>query len=190
MVHDSAAYDWTGFYGGIHGGWTSVDVSHFDRFGGGTNLDHDVSGGVIGGQIGFNYQMDNFVIGIEGSFSAADANGSAVTPATRSFDLQSTADVRGRLGYVFADILVYATVGAAFADINVSQFVNSTDADHTGFVVGLGAAWRAMQHVSLGAEYLYADYGNEVYPFGGAPDDVSFETHTIRAVLNLHLPVN
>ena len=190
IEQSTAVSNWSGFYGGIHGGGTAVDVGHYDRFGGGINLDHDVSGGVIGGQVGYNHQTGSFVFGIEASASVTNADGSAANPNTRSFELESVVDVRGRAGYALGETLVYATAGVSFADINVSQFVNSSDGDHTGYVVGLGAAWRPVKHLSMGAEYLFADYGNEVYGFGGAPDDVSFTTHTFRAVVNFHFPSN
>ena len=53
-------YTWTGFYLGVNGGggWGR---SIWDRTG---NL--DLSGGVIGGTAGFNWQTGQVVLGIEG----------------------------------------------------------------------------------------------------------------------------
>jgi outer membrane immunogenic protein len=53
-------YSWTGFYLGINGGggWGS---SQWDGVGG-----FNVSGGVIGGTIGYNWQIGRFLIGAEG----------------------------------------------------------------------------------------------------------------------------
>ena len=51
-------YNWTGFYAGAHAGvgWSDGDGSG--------------SGGFVGGgQIGFNYQINQWVLGVEGDFA-------------------------------------------------------------------------------------------------------------------------
>src|SRR5215468_12265454 len=51
-------YNWTGFYAGAHAGagWSDGDGS-------------GSSGFVGGGQIGFNYQINQWVLGVEGDFA-------------------------------------------------------------------------------------------------------------------------
>ena len=51
-------YNWTGFYVGAHDG-----VGWSDGDGGGS------SGFVGGGQVGFNYQINQWVLGVEGDFA-------------------------------------------------------------------------------------------------------------------------
>src|SRR3954454_17421689 len=58
------AYNWSGFYIGAHGGW---------GFGNGeANGDPVDDGFVVGGQIGVNWQFNQFVLGIEGDGSFVD----------------------------------------------------------------------------------------------------------------------
>ena len=51
-------YNWTGFYAGAHAGvgWSDGDGS-------------GSSGFIGGGQIGFNYQINQWVLGVEGDFA-------------------------------------------------------------------------------------------------------------------------
>lgn len=86
------AYSWSGFYGGIHGGYGSggdhVNIGIFDTSGltqfvagfGAFPLSYslDRNGYVAGGQIGFNYQMSpQWLVGIEADISATGIKGAA-----------------------------------------------------------------------------------------------------------------
>src|ERR1700750_1753133 len=68
-------YDWTGFYIGANGGWAeSRNCWGFLPVGGvflsqGCN---DRSGGVVGGQLGYRWQMGQVVFGVEGQGDWAD----------------------------------------------------------------------------------------------------------------------
>src|ERR1700681_265126 len=73
------AYSWTGCYVGAHAGYGwGRDKNDFGRaiatdpteiegfpaeFG---PFDHNTNGGVVGGQVGCNYQTGNWVVGVEG----------------------------------------------------------------------------------------------------------------------------
>ena len=58
-------FSWTGFYVGVNGGW-----------GGGTNggAFGSPTGGLVGGTVGYNYQVGQFVGGLEGDWDWADLN--------------------------------------------------------------------------------------------------------------------
>src|SRR5262245_49562444 len=64
-------YTWTGFYLGINGGggWGRSQWDGVDTF--------DVSGGLIGGTVGYNWQFGGTVIGAEGDI---DWSGSRARP--------------------------------------------------------------------------------------------------------------
>src|SRR5215475_9715689 len=59
-------YSWTGFYVGVHGGWGFGDVNFIKT---GADLpNHTIDGGLVGGHIGFNWQMgSSWLLGIEAS---------------------------------------------------------------------------------------------------------------------------
>jgi outer membrane immunogenic protein len=67
-----AAYDWGGVYVGIQGGygWADLDDDEdIDFFVDDSSLDLD--GGFLGVYAGYNYQWDNFVLGIEADINKA-----------------------------------------------------------------------------------------------------------------------
>src|SRR4051812_12723213 len=148
-------FTWTGFYVGVNAGY---GFSNNDRNGLGSfnavpgsltgtpaalgfagtvtqgGLSRDNSGFVGGGQIGYNYQIGQWVIGIEADLQFADLNksntGDVVTlipavgnPGIPGFVGARNANfggidwfgtVRGRLGYAIDRLLVYGTGGFAF----------------------------------------------------------------------------
>ncbi len=99
--------NWTGFYAGINGGggWGGSEFSA--RFS--TDF-FDTSGGLVGGTIGYNWQMNQFVFGLEGDIDWSNIRGSAAcvgTTCEARNDWLST--VRGRFGYAFDRFLPYVT---------------------------------------------------------------------------------
>src|SRR5829696_7019998 len=67
-------FTWTGFYVGVNAGygWNSGNSSYIDpAFGYGSSSGDD--GGFVGGaQIGYNYQIGSFVLGVETDLQYAD----------------------------------------------------------------------------------------------------------------------
>ena len=78
----------------------------------------DIQGWMAGGQLGCNYQVSNFVFGIEGDASWADIKGSSSDPffGGKTFDAKSDflADVAGRVGIAWDHGLIYGKGGVAF----------------------------------------------------------------------------
>ena len=84
----------------------------------------DVNGGLAGGTAGYNYQIGQLVLGVEGDFDWQGLKGSTTNvgcfgAAGPSCNTQSDylGTVRGRVGYAFDRIMVYATGGGAVTDI-------------------------------------------------------------------------
>src|SRR5215475_1020287 len=65
------AYNWSGFYVGANGGggWTdpswTFPVNSFYLTNAPKSFSTDLSGGLAGGQIGFNKQFGSYVLGVE-----------------------------------------------------------------------------------------------------------------------------
>ena len=59
------SFSWTGFYVGLNGGWGGG--SSGGDFG-------SPAGGLIGGTVGYNYQVGQFVGGLEGDWDWAELN--------------------------------------------------------------------------------------------------------------------
>jgi outer membrane immunogenic protein len=163
---------WTGCYFGIEGGgnWGQTHSNSIDptRSPGAIHSpDHDLRGGLVGDTLGCNYQVANWVVGAEGDFSWTDQRGSAGTPPPFNTTFTITenehwlATTRGRLGYAAGGWLVYATGGAAWARLDLTEAdsagpTNLTQS-HTmwGGVVGGGLEWMFAPRWSAKAEFLY-----------------------------------
>src|ERR1039457_587523 len=58
-------FSWTGFYAGINGGYAWGHSSWSDPAIGASSGNFNTSGGVVGGQLGYNWQTGAVVLGIE-----------------------------------------------------------------------------------------------------------------------------
>jgi outer membrane immunogenic protein len=171
-----ASPSWAGFYiggqvglGGDSVRWQNLGPSA--AFSPPGAVTRDRNGGVIGGgQIGYNFQAGNIVLGIEGSLSAASFDGSFTSPyapATATWSDRATwlGTVTGRVGYAMGDWLPYVKGGLATAkldtriqDVGIGGF-SSGSSQHTGWTAGGGVEYRLSPKWSLGLEYLYSDLG-------------------------------
>ena len=180
VVVDTPQYDWSGVYVGAHAGG-AIDGSFTARFPGGA-LGSGIDGFLGGVHVGYNFQVDRWVIGAEADVSFGDVTG-AVGPIT-NFSVDTMASVRARLGYAFDNILPYATAGVGFAWADqLIPALGSPSNTHVGLVVGGGVEWAFSEQLIGRIEYLYHDYGTEtyVYPPGAVVTD--FDMHVIRAGL-------
>src|SRR5947207_9948430 len=82
------AYDWTGFYIGGHVGYGWAEKDWRDAFG--LNVSNKANGFLGGGQVGFNYQIGQFVLGPEGDLSWSGINGGTNTVAVNGAPLGAT----------------------------------------------------------------------------------------------------
>ena len=159
-----AAYNWTGFYVGINGGYgagtTTGNLLPLSFFG-----NHDINGGLFGAQIGFNYQMSNVVVGLEADWDWANINGSkSFFVFTESAKLENLGTLRGRLGYAWDRLLVYGTGGWAWTSRMTASCPNCglvpDSQSLSGYAVGGGLEYGVTPNLSIKAEYLYAHLGS------------------------------
>jgi outer membrane immunogenic protein len=177
------AYNWSGFYLGVNGGgaWGRSNWT--------TPGSVTTSGGLVGGTIGYNYQMNQVVLGVEGDIDWADINGtvtSATCPAGCKTSDSWLGTVRGRLGYAADRFLPYITGGLAVGDIKASvPGLASTDTTNAGWTVGAGIEFAIAGHWTAKAEYLYVDLGSASVPVTGfATQNVSFTANVFRGGIN------
>jgi outer membrane immunogenic protein len=172
--------DWVGFYIGVHGGGggghTSFDQGSFPSsapiF---RPVSLSPSGGIVGGQAGYNWQWGPVVGGLEIDFSGADLNASSTffqSPSSLAFATQTKIDelasVRGRIGYlVLPSLWLYGTAGLGYGHSKFTTTAtdatflasNSTDANEFGWVAGAGLEWKFWNHWLLRGEWLHYDFG-------------------------------
>jgi outer membrane immunogenic protein len=151
---------WSGFYAGGHLGG-ALDQRAFsiqDLSGGDLSLPSPSEDQIlIGLHGGYNWQVQQIVLGIEGDVSFSN-------------DANYLASIRGRLGFAPWDrLLLYGTAGAAFINLDEPFAVQSAlngpltfnrNRTETGFVVGGGGEYRVLPNTSLGAEGLFYDFGS------------------------------
>jgi outer membrane immunogenic protein len=168
-------YNWTGSYVGINGGWgwgtakwTVAPIPATPLAAGLSNSISD-NGGVVGGTLGFNWQIagfGGFVFGGEGDWDYSAINtGTTAAICNFSGNCQTgnnwLATVRGRAGYAWDRILFYGTAGGAFA--NVQTVFNGATMSHSqaGWTAGAGVEWAFAENWSAKLEYLYINLGND-----------------------------
>jgi outer membrane immunogenic protein len=219
-----AAYDWTGFYAGLHAGYHfgSSGGVNFDSVFGPLNPDYvtaretiapqtlgDELDGFIGGaQLGYNFQIDSFVLGLETDISYLDLDEDdhviAPVPPFANHDISSSQSIdwlgttRLRLGYAFDRALVYLTGGLAYGDTEFSYRVVSEstgsggDEDFkVGWTIGGGLDYAISEAIVLRGEYLYYDLGKsssrDFYDFSataGEEWNAKFRGNIIRGGVN------
>ena len=137
-VYVAPAYNWTGFYVGINGGggWGRSDFSvpfASDSF--------NTSGGLVGGTLGYNWQMGQAVFGLEGDIDWSNIRGSSICGGITSCETRNDwlGTVRGRLGYAFDRFMPYVTGGLAVGNIKTSiDGIGSANETKAGWTVGAG----------------------------------------------------
>ena len=199
---------WTGFYIGAFGGYkfsnTGIDPNLGGFWNGPTPTDPfdkeviepitpndlDTSGAELGGLIGYNYQWNNWVFGVEAAggylwLRDSDNTGVFTVPATdntysvaTSLKTHYLATFGGRIGYAFCRWLPYVTGGLAVGDIDFEQTiiqhnllfneVGHTDDAELGWMVGGGLEYALTNHWRIRAQYQYVDLGSGDFHSVGA----------------------
>ncbi len=177
-------FTWTGFYLGANAGAVFGDFTKSGQF-------IDTKTGFTGGiTAGYNHQINNFVVGLEGDYNYSGLSGRGFTlpgPAFVKGELTSFGTLRGRLGVAFDRALIYGTGGYAFGFSSLeSGFLKSTSSHH-GYVVGAGLEYAFTQNVSAKAEYLYMPLDSKnalAVPGFGVGSKTGIDANVLRAGVN------
>lgn len=185
-------FTWTGFYVGANAGYAFGSDSR-QRFIGNpvlvntlvpagvvpSGLDTDGDGFTGGVQAGFNYQIGQFVVGVEGDINYIDVDrsrtfsspalGGTVTEFKSELDYLAT--LRARLGFAVDRLLVYGTGGFAFGEVGYSGSITapgllwsgSSSDTRVGYALGGGLEYAFTNNITAKVEYLYYDLGRQNY---------------------------
>jgi outer membrane immunogenic protein len=168
-----------GGYVGVNGGGVFWTANRTDQDGAIVDTTTNVqkaAGGVVGGQIGYNWVRCNTLVGIEidGDWSSTKVTTqffpNALPPVNVSvasrFDAIGTARVRA--GVVLDNLLLYVTGGVAGARFRTTwtnvafppppAILFDTGETAWGWVAGIGTEWAVTDRVSVRAEGLYVDF--------------------------------
>ncbi len=196
---------WRGFYAGLNGGyaWNSAN----GKFNNATDLSNlTLNGAIVGGQIGYNWQANQFLFGLEfdastraGGEDTVTANPGTVNAASISADMNYLSSVRARLGWAINNWLLYGTVGWGFGEFTFKEdmpqvpFSGKVRFNDNGVVFGGGVEWMVAYGVSLRAEYLRYDLtaGSTIsadFPTSSSDAHIGFDNVDVaRAALNIKL---
>jgi len=176
-------YDWSGFYLGINGGWAQShncwDMNGALVFGFSPALAEScntANGGVVGGQVGARYQVNNFVFGIEAMGDWANLKGSNTsTLFNNTTKVDAIGTFTGQIGYSFGALLWYVDGGVAVTDNKYSGLLtiapvgsqfsaslsDSASRVKFGGVVGTGLEWMFAPNWTVGVKYDHLFMGSE-----------------------------
>ena len=155
-------FTWTGFYVGANAGYGWGNVNVGDVFFGGNASIGDLDGFVGGGQVGYNYQIGQFVLGVEADIQGADLNTGSNAFGDR-VRTEYFGTVRARAGLAFDRFMPYVTGGWAYGNVKTTVGgLGSTDKTHTGgYAIGAGLEYAFTNNLIAGVEYLYVDLGEK-----------------------------
>jgi outer membrane immunogenic protein len=152
--------DWSGFYVGINGGggWADNSINGFSL--------NNASGGTFGGQLGYNWQFGQFVVGLEADIDGADISKTVRGDTAKTDELGS---IRGRAGYTFLpSLLAYGTAGFAYGNTKL----DGSDVGQNGWVAGAGLEYKVWGPLIARAEYLHYGIQGDFAPGAALKTDV------------------
>ncbi len=188
-------FNWTGVFLGGQIGYAWGDgngAAYYATPGGlfGSGALNSSAQGVIGGaHLGYNLQINNFVVGLEGTIDGTnlskttiigivdpsggvDASGNAYGgPLTGSVQSNIQGSILGRAGLVWDRLLIYGVGGVTSANytsyINISAedsagsyyFHGTRSSTRTGWTAGGGAEYAINDHWSVYGEYRHSEFG-------------------------------
>jgi outer membrane immunogenic protein len=180
------AFNWTGCYIGVNGGWKGgrfrdesasvpTTTTVFPVVGAQTavadriNLDPlDANSGAAGGQVGCRWQTSsNWVFGLEGDADWTDLHGT-ITNRGRgpgltfipgdTFDNRARWEASGRgiVGRAFDKLLIYGTGGIAFTQVSMSANFIAAVNNGIPFPASAGSDSQVLVGGTIGAGFAYA----------------------------------
>ncbi len=166
------AHSWTGLYAGMQAGysWANTDVEAlWGQVNGPKETFAYSTRGALGGlHLGYNRQVDRLVLGIETDLetSGASGSGTGTSSAIHTTTIDWGGSLRGRLGFVAGNSLLYLTGGVAYGNVSSEQYLKTGLAPFsyntqwkTGWTAGGGIEHALASNLTVRLEYRYTDLG-------------------------------
>lgn len=196
-------FSWTSCYVGVHLNYDKASVDAVAPFGL-SDYSTEATGPGVGGQLGCDFQLDDspIVLGVVVDATWQNKTGSSDIPVTGgpaqtlNTDVPLIATLRARAGVAADTTLFYLTGGLAYAHVRNNLVVGTTydetvSANHFGWTAGLGLETYVTENITIFAEYLYADLGEQDYTFPapasfGTTDTLTYNVidHSVKVGLN------
>jgi outer membrane immunogenic protein len=176
-------YDWSGFYVGVYGGggFGNHNVVNANGVAGFANFtaNYNSTGAIGGGEVGYNVQSGNYMVGVEADGFWSGIKGSdstnAATFAVGAVDatnLRWGGTLRARGGIAVDRLLLFFTGGWAYGDLthtntdfaNGTGLVDQFTVHRSGLAAGGGIAYAVTNNLIGKIEYRYYDFGSFTRP--------------------------
>lgn len=181
----AAVPDWSGAYAGLvlsHTGFTLKPDDSFGTFSGLPPL--DVSGGLFGAVIGYNWQRDRFVFGVEADIRTGSPSASLTNGFYDPIKHDLSYSIGARLGYAAGNFLPYlklAWINSSFtSDLrsgNTPVLEDRAEFSSNGYAFGFGFEWLINENFSARLEYLKHKYDDASFTHR-YPSGVTFDSST------------
>jgi outer membrane immunogenic protein len=204
----AAVFSWTGFYIGGHVGYgwgrSRTDVGLPDALdcGGGASCEsiaYDTNGAFGGAYIGYNWQVNSLVFGLEAEGGYLGAKATVFSTIATDHRFETTyggyGAFTGRLGFAVDRVLFYGKGGLAVAQIRNEalddfpnpdpEHIGRSDTTRFGWAVGGGMEYAITNNWIVRGEYLYMGFDNKrVFDLGdgsgGVPPATDPSPYTFR----------
>jgi outer membrane immunogenic protein len=208
----SSVYDWTGVYVGVFGGggFGNHNVNNstgsavpFADF----SANYSSQGGLAGGEVGYNWQSGNYIVGVESDLFWSGIKGNDATqfnngafPGVGAVDadnLRWGGTLRVRGGFTVDRWLMFFTGGYAFGSLQHTNtppggVVDRFNVQGNGLTAGAGFAYAITNNVSAKFEYRYYNFNGYNRPgstvTGLTPNgQIPYTTETTYSVVTVGL---
>jgi len=139
--------------------------------------------GIEGGiAAGYNWQMGQFVAGVETDISVSAASD---TFAPWQFSNPWFGTARGRAGVAVGNVLIFGSAGLAYGSLTAITPGNLSETrSSVGWAAGLGAEVGFMPHWSAKGEWLYLDLSDHAFTVTGTNNGLT--ANLVRLGVNYH----
>lgn len=142
-------------------------------------LDLGDNGFAGGGFLGCQMANGKLVYGLEGDITFSNLSPDLANAVLT--DTEYLASLRGRLGYVIGNALLYATAGMAWSDVDITTALAADNELLTGFVYGGGVELAVTDNVFLRLEGLRYDFSGELFNSLGVKADTTRDVFRVGA---------
>jgi outer membrane immunogenic protein len=201
-VYAPPPFSWTGFYlgGNIGVGWAQSDWN--DSFFGLNWSRSSDAKFMAGGQLGYNYQFNSFVIGAEADFDWFGSNGNTRTVVGPFGDVlqltsndTSIATLAARFGFASDRVFYYGKAGGGWvgnngftlADLTTGDVFNGSGRTASGWLVGAGIEYAFTNNWTVKLEYDFLGLPDRSFTLPGVvfpvlAGDTITGTHNVQMV--------
>jgi outer membrane immunogenic protein len=144
----------------------------------------NTSGLAAGAHAGYNLQNGPIVGGLVGNILFGNISGDG--PNSQSFSYNALGSVRARGGYEIGNLLLFGSIGWAYADSRYQDYSGVSDKWLGGYAFGLGAEYAITRNVSIHAELSRYDFGNPTYSMPSGPAAVSNSENLLTFGVSAH----